>query len=170
MKSLLIAIFILIISSVNVAAQYIEGQENNHQDGIMTITTLSLPEEEPRMCTMEYAPVCAEVQVQCIKAPCYPVKQTFGNTCSAWDNPILFHWECKNYLDEELYNKFETKREALQELISKVSYPTLVKMNELLDQKIKMTKMSRIAVEMQKQRITKYAFIKSVVNLQLSAK
>jgi hypothetical protein len=84
MKSLLIAIFILIISSVNVAAQYIEGQENTpSEDGIMTITTLSLPEEEPRMCTMEYAPVCAEVQVQCIKAPCYSAKQTFGNTCSA---------------------------------------------------------------------------------------
>jgi hypothetical protein len=43
-------------------------------------------------------------------------------------------------------------------------------MNELLDQKIHMTKLSRIAVEMQKQRITKYAFIKSVVNSQLSAK
>lgn len=83
MKTLLIAIFVLIISSVNVAAQYIEGQENNHQDGIMTITTMSLPVEEPRMCTMEYAPVCAEVQVQCVKAPCFPVKQTFGNTCSA---------------------------------------------------------------------------------------
>jgi hypothetical protein len=170
MKSLLIAIFILIISSVNVAAQYIEGQENNHQDGIMTITTLSLPEEEPRMCTKEYAPVCAEVQVQCIKAPCYPAKQTFGNTCVAGNNPIIFQGECSSYLNEDLYNKLETKREALQELISKVSYPTLVKMNELLDQKIKMTKISRIAVEMQKQRITKYAFIKSVVSAQLSAK
>jgi hypothetical protein len=43
-------------------------------------------------------------------------------------------------------------------------------MNELLDQKIKIVKMSRIAVEMQKERISKYAFIKSVVNTQLSAK
>jgi hypothetical protein len=51
-----------------------------------------------------------------------------------------------------------------------VNYKTLVKMNELLDQKIKMVKLSRIAVEMQKERITKYAFIKSVVNTQLSAK
>lgn len=30
-----------------------------------------------------------------------------------------------------------------------------------------MTKMSRIAVEMQKEKITKYAFIKSVVNEKL---
>lgn len=34
-------------------------------------------------CTMEYAPVCATVQVQCIKAPCNPVEQTFSNSCMA---------------------------------------------------------------------------------------
>lgn len=33
------------------------------------------------MCTMEYSPVCAKVQVQCIRAPCYPVYQTFSNMC-----------------------------------------------------------------------------------------
>ena len=34
-------------------------------------------------CTMEYAPVCGSVQVQCIMAPCNPVKQTFSNSCMA---------------------------------------------------------------------------------------
>lgn len=34
-------------------------------------------------CTMEYAPVCASVQVQCIMAPCNPVEQTFSNSCMA---------------------------------------------------------------------------------------
>lgn len=34
-------------------------------------------------CTMEYAPVCASVQVQCITTPCNPVKQTFSNSCMA---------------------------------------------------------------------------------------
>ena len=29
------------------------------------------------MCTMEYAPVCAEVEVQCIQAPCPPIQETF---------------------------------------------------------------------------------------------
>jgi hypothetical protein len=90
MKTLLIAIFVLIISSISVAAQYIEGQENkSYKDDTMTITTMSVI-EEPMMCTMEYAPVCAEVQVQCIKAPCFPMKQTFGNACSAGKNSILF--------------------------------------------------------------------------------
>ena len=35
------------------------------------------------MCTMEYTPVCGEIQVQCIKAPCPPIQQTYGNTCMA---------------------------------------------------------------------------------------
>ncbi len=34
-------------------------------------------------CTMEYAPVCGSIQVQCITAPCYPVRETFGNKCIA---------------------------------------------------------------------------------------
>lgn len=34
-------------------------------------------------CTMQYAPVCGSVEVQCIRAPCYPVRQTFGNQCMA---------------------------------------------------------------------------------------
>jgi hypothetical protein len=35
------------------------------------------------VCTTDYALVCGSVQVQCITAPCYPVRQTFGNSCMA---------------------------------------------------------------------------------------
>ena len=34
-------------------------------------------------CTMEYAPVCGMVDVQCIMAPCYPVRTDFSNLCMA---------------------------------------------------------------------------------------
>jgi len=34
-----------------------------------------------RSCTTEYVPVCGEVEVQCVQAPCDPVQQTFGNKC-----------------------------------------------------------------------------------------
>ena len=37
----------------------------------------------PSVCTMEYAPVCGSVQVQCIQAPCPPIRETFGNMCTA---------------------------------------------------------------------------------------
>lgn len=39
------------------------------------------PGEDETVCTMEYAPVCASVQVECIKTPCPPIEQTFGNKC-----------------------------------------------------------------------------------------
>lgn len=39
--------------------------------------------ENPVMCTMEYAPVCGTVQVQCITTPCNGVRETFGNACMA---------------------------------------------------------------------------------------
>ncbi len=35
------------------------------------------------VCTMDYNPVCASTPVQCITAPCDPVKQTFPNSCVA---------------------------------------------------------------------------------------
>lgn len=37
----------------------------------------------PTMCTADYNPVCATKQVQCIKAPCDPIKQTYSNACMA---------------------------------------------------------------------------------------
>ena len=52
---------------------------------------------EATVCTMEYAPVCASVQVQCIKAPCPPVEQTFGNKCMMNANKLatfLHDGEC----------------------------------------------------------------------------
>lgn len=56
----------------------------------MTITTSAKNtyvfikhEDRPAICTKEYMPVCGQVQVQCIKAPCHPVQETFGNACMA---------------------------------------------------------------------------------------
>ncbi len=46
-----------------------------------TISLVSASEAEQMACTMEYAPVCAKVEVQCFRAPCYPVYKTFSNKC-----------------------------------------------------------------------------------------
>ena len=52
----------------------------------------------PGVCTDEYAPVCGEVAVQCIQAPCPPIKETFGNLCTLkaqWNATFLYNGECK---------------------------------------------------------------------------
>lgn len=46
----------------------------------------------PEACTKEYIPVCGQVQVQCIKAPCPPIMQTFGNKCEACANPLTISY------------------------------------------------------------------------------
>ena len=50
----------------------------------------------PTMCTMQYQPVCGAKQVQCIKAPCYPVYHTYGNSCTmnAEGGTYLHEGEC----------------------------------------------------------------------------
>lgn len=56
------------------------------------------PDEEPTACTMQYDPVCASVAVQCIKAPCPAIEQTFGNECMMKANKLakfLYKGECK---------------------------------------------------------------------------
>jgi hypothetical protein len=40
-------------------------------------------------CITLYKPVCAKVQVQCVRAPCPPINQTFGNSCEACNNPLV---------------------------------------------------------------------------------
>ena len=49
------------------------------------------------ICTMEYAPVCWKVEVQCIKAPCDPVYETFSNKCmlnAKSSATFAYSWEC----------------------------------------------------------------------------
>jgi hypothetical protein len=46
----------------------------------------------PEACTKEYMPVCGQVQVQCIRAPCDLVKQTFGNKCEACANSLTISY------------------------------------------------------------------------------
>lgn len=63
-----------------------------------TVTPTTVDIESPTACTMEYAPVCWKVAIQCITTPCEPIKQTFGNKCMLKANPLatyLYQWECK---------------------------------------------------------------------------
>lgn len=45
---------------------------------VLPSTTLAL---SPMACTQQYEPVCGAKQVQCVTTPCYPVYETYGNSC-----------------------------------------------------------------------------------------
>lgn len=53
-----------------------------HGDRIFTEVITTMPSDE-KPCTREYRPVCGEVEVQCIEAPCPPIKTSYPNRCMA---------------------------------------------------------------------------------------
>lgn len=66
---------------------------------IMLLTFFKVSYASEWICTMDYTPVCAKVEVQCIKAPCEPVYQTFWNKCAMENNKLAkfqYDWECSN--------------------------------------------------------------------------
>ncbi|HEY4495911.1 MAG TPA: Gmad2 immunoglobulin-like domain-containing protein [Candidatus Paceibacterota bacterium] len=73
------------------------GEDNQGSDDK---ETLCQPKQRNAdFCTADYAPVCAKVEIQCIKAPCDPIKQTFSNACEACKNSLVKSYisgECKN--------------------------------------------------------------------------
>ena len=69
---------------IDVCSMICEGPASEHMPPDYEVETVCSPEsKEVQMCTMEYAPVCGKVAVQCITTPCDPVEQTFGNACGA---------------------------------------------------------------------------------------
>lgn len=59
------------------------------------------------MCDDIYKPVCASLEVQCIKAPCNPVLQTFWNECEMKKNKnasFLFEWKCEDAVNAWMSN------------------------------------------------------------------
>lgn len=63
---------------------YGSGISSGHSSSHANPCPVPQPVPNPgRLCPQIYAPVCAQRQVQCVRAPCPPVTQTFGNSCEA---------------------------------------------------------------------------------------
>lgn len=61
------------------------------------------------VCTMDYTPVCAKVQVQCVMAPCNPIYETFSNKCMMEANSLAtfaYDWECNTSGDKTSSNSW----------------------------------------------------------------
>ena len=102
-KNLVIVLLALIIVVLGVAVMFPE--KLNAPDESPTVTSdpsasvQCKPEQRnAQACIALYAPVCATVEIQCVKAPCNPIPQTFGNSCEACANPLVRSYnngECK---------------------------------------------------------------------------
>lgn len=82
-----------------VAAGYpvMESYPEKCSDGNQTFTRV-IDDIIPKPCTKEYMPVCASLQVQCIRAPCPPINTTFANKCLAENEnaKILYEGACED--------------------------------------------------------------------------
>mgnify|MGYP000197478753 CR=1 FL=1 len=68
-------------------------------EGNAAASTCMPEQREADACVTLYNPVCGEVHVQCITAPCPPVYQTFPNSCEACRNSLVESYtqgECLN--------------------------------------------------------------------------
>ncbi|MCX6226982.1 MAG: hypothetical protein NTV01_19905 [Bacteroidia bacterium] len=73
-------------------------------DGIECVATNQITfcnpsQRQGDVCFQIYDPVCAKVNIQCIKAPCDPVRETFSNACEACRNSLVESYtqgECVN--------------------------------------------------------------------------
>jgi len=74
------------------------GEVAPNFEGESDIVKCQAEERNVDACIEIYKPVCANVEVQCIKAPCDPVPETFSNSCFACQNPLVEGYregECK---------------------------------------------------------------------------
>jgi hypothetical protein len=61
----------------------------NNENSSSTIACEDADRNPQKECPAVEDPVCATVQIQCVKAPCDPIKETFGNACEACRNPLV---------------------------------------------------------------------------------
>ncbi|MBU4536897.1 hypothetical protein KJ603_02575 [Patescibacteria group bacterium] len=66
-------------------AQNFEGESNNNPE----VISCQAEQRNADFCNEIYQPVCALVNVQCIKAPCDPIKETYSNSCKACTNSLV---------------------------------------------------------------------------------
>ncbi len=148
---------------------HIVGQVSISQKDIdQTVDTNDKEDHSQKICTMEYAPVCAEVQVQCITAPCYPVQQTFSNACMAGDNPILYTGQCNSFVDIMVYKRYQQFENKLGKSLSNVPTDVLTRAVDRVDTMIDDYLSTKKEISLIKKRVTQLVFVKELIKKELS--
>ncbi|KKQ55042.1 MAG: hypothetical protein US74_C0044G0015 [Parcubacteria group bacterium GW2011_GWA2_38_13] len=89
---IIVAIIVIIVVFISIAVSVILMQFENDNNFSETFdkTIICTPDQrEADVCIQIYEPVCAKVNIQCIKAPCYPILETFSNSCEACKNSLV---------------------------------------------------------------------------------
>ena len=92
--------FLIIIVLIAVgAAGYFIYQPKTPAENSESIFYCAKEQRDADVCVQIYDPVCAKVNIQCIKAPCDPINQIFSNSCEACKNSLVESYirgECVN--------------------------------------------------------------------------
>lgn len=113
---------------------------------------ISILSNEVKMCTMDYTPVC------------WINWTTYWNACSAWENKIAYKWECNNYVNNSYYTILQNKYSpSIKKNILNYDSDKLIQVLEKIDIAIENVKKSKISLEMQKNKITTYIFLKNII-------
>lgn len=124
----------------------------NLNDVIVTNPITAVPVDEPMFCTMEYAPVCGLNGT------------TFGNSCMAGKNAVAYSGECDSYVDNsQLARLKRVAGKAVTAKVSSYSEDARYKALESIEARIKMIKLSRIAPQVQKERVTFFVFVREMI-------
>lgn len=178
MKKLIIILFLLLSFYVSSYAGHVVWHElvltTNGYILVSDVNASTIQcldqESDLRICTLEYAPVCAEFQVQCVTTPCNPIQVTYGNACMAGDNRILYHWECNSYLDLEKYKEYQRIEFRFTSLLERVSTSVLRKAIDKIDMIMANIISSESTTFAVKDKITKYTFIKNIMQNELNSR
>ena len=108
MKKTQVILLILILISI-ISLVYIDKNKTtiiNNPDLTKLKAIDCLPEQRNvDECIEIYQPVCGQVQVECIKAPCKTIRETYENSCKACTNERIL-----SYTEGECYNQEEIKK------------------------------------------------------------
>lgn len=101
--SIILILFLFIVAGCNNETVSVDKDDVEKPTVKLGAIDCKPEQREADACIEIYQPVCGQVQVECITAPCDPIKQTFSNSCFACMNPRVMSYtegECQE--EEEI--------------------------------------------------------------------